>query len=222
MTEVIELPQLSPAPETGSPEPIDGKLPCPDCGTYYAVTAAGNLRKHKCPGAIIVEPPRKSRKLTATRAKQAPEKVRKLGVALIATGVESATAVVVAQAIPCKTWQIPEKVKELPDAEAMIAPLINAAWPTLPAGAQKVLANIAEQEDLIAAAFLWGEWFMTLKKWSADARAELRQNQPTQAAAPTREAYHGQQVHVANGQEPPGGYGGFPIEPFVPAGTETM
>lgn len=148
-----------------SPE-SDGKAACPECGGRFTVTKAGAIRQHKCGGVQRV----KNTSGKPRRAKRAgtPSTVRDLSVALIASSVEYVTAQAVGRSIPCDPALVPA---DLPDADAMIGPLIELAWPQLPKRAQKVVTRIADESDLIAAALGWFEYQRTLSKWAAEQRA---------------------------------------------------
>lgn len=200
---------------------IDGKSPCPDCGVYYQVTNAGTLRKHNCPGVLVVE----GNKGTAAKAparkrggrKPAPDRVRKVFAPIIASGVETGARQVFSRAVPCKPEQIPDEVVEL-DAMEMVAPLLDLLWPAMPSGAQKIAVNIAEQEDLIVCALAWWDWFKTLRTWTE----QMSQILAAQALAAQQPAYAMPTV-MESASEPTSqassspSYGAFAgAEPFQP------
>jgi hypothetical protein len=164
---------------------IDGKAPCPDCGEYYTVNANGTLRKHNCPGVITVsssgsdEKP-KTRAKRGSAKKQAPDKVKTLGSALIASGAELAARQVFSRAVPCRPDQIPDAVIDVDNPKEMVGPIIDFLWPQLPPGAQKMITNFAEQEDLIYCCIAWWSWFQGLRKWTELAAKEVAAaNKPT-------------------------------------------
>lgn len=144
---------------------IDGKAPCPDCGNYYAVLKNGSIRNHACigkvgaDGVITVAAKKPTRAQTAAAKNAAPTTVRSLGSALIAGGVEWGSVQYMRRAIPCTPEQIPDGIKDVPDADKMVGPFINILWPAIPKGAQNVISKIAEHEDIIAALMLWSDYF---------------------------------------------------------------
>lgn len=159
------------------------KAPCPDCGRPFNVNQDGTIRRHNCPGHIVIEAervPGQRRTRKVGGRKPAPAKVRRLGSAFIASGVEWGAQQTFSRAIPCAPADVPADV---PDAEKMIGPFIDLLWPQIPVGAQKVIVNLAEQEDLIVAALAWLEWYRTLAAWArteSDRRASPRVAQPVQ------------------------------------------
>ena len=148
-----------------SPE-SDGKAACPECGGRFTVTKAGAIRQHKCDGVQRV----KNSTGKPRRAKRAgtPDTVKDLSVALIASGVEYMAAQAIGRSIPCDPALVPV---DLPNADSMIVPFIELAWPQIPKKAQRVITRFANESDLIAAALGWFEWQRTLSKWAAEQRA---------------------------------------------------
>ena len=160
--EVLADPVDTPA---ASPAMVDGKAMCPDCGKTLTVTAAGNLRKHKCADGITTVDARQPRKAVAR--KKAPAGVRRLAVSVIGGTTEWSAGAIVSRRVPCDVDDIPEEVITLPDADAMIGPLVDQAWPQIPPAGQRVLIALSDKEDLIAAVLAWSEYIGQLKRWAA-------------------------------------------------------
>lgn len=168
---------------------------CPDCGGDFKVNADGSIRSHKCNGVRTINATATGDKPKTTRAKRgskgkAPSKVKTVGSAVIAAGVEAAARQVIARAVPCPPSAIPEEVVGVPDAMQMVGPLIDALWPQIPAGGQKLIANLADQEELILCVLEWVSWFKTLREWAEGAarivaEAERQKTAATAATAPT-------------------------------------
>lgn len=158
-TESFEPASLGISPES------DGKAACPECGGRFTVTKAGAIRQHKCGGVQRVKnaPGKRRVKRTGT-----PDTVKDLSVALIASGVEYMAAQAIGRAIPCDPALVPA---DLPNADSMIVPFIELAWPQIPKKAQKAITRIADESDLIAAALGWFEYQRTLTRWAAEQRA---------------------------------------------------
>ena len=206
------------------PDMIDGKAPCPDCGVYYKLNTDGTMRKHNCPGVITVESSVTATKGTPAKRtprgskKPAPEKVKQLGSGLIASGVEVGARQVFSRAVPCKPNQIPDEVVGIPDAMKMIGPLIDAVWPTMPAGAQKMAIAVADQEDLIICLLEWWEWFKTLRQWTEDAAKVVAQANDFVAQTQPTLVTNGvgpNEPQTAPSASPVGPFAG--AEPFSPA-----
>lgn len=183
-------------------ELIDGKAPCPDCGKYYKVSADGSLRAHKCSGVHEVsastgEARGRSRATTGRKSrKQAPDKVVKLGSDVIATGAEWLAANMIARAVDCKAKEVPADIE---DSEKMVGPFINAIWPKVPAGGQKLIAEIADQEDLIYACMDWYFWFQGLQQW-ADNYLAAKHEESKQSTQPMMQAVPSEGVPNVNAQ----------------------
>lgn len=182
-------------------EATPGKGTCPDCNKLLTVTSEGVLRKHKCINDISTTDSSR----TGPKGKRArtPASVRNLGVAVIAGGVEYGVAASVSRWAECPPREVPA---ELPDADVMIGPILDAIWPRMPKGAQKVIKVIADESDLLVAAMAWWEYGTKLKAWG-EAKKALVENEAT----PTR-GYQDEPIqYAANGQ---GDSGAF--EPFAP------
>jgi hypothetical protein len=95
---------------------------------------------------------------------------------------------------------------DLPDADVMIGPILDAIWPRMPKEAQRVIKVVADESDLLVAAMAWWEYGTNLRKW-ADAKQALLENEAT----PTR-GYQDEPVSfTSNGDGVIG-----PIQPFTP------
>lgn len=155
-----------------SADPIDDLTPgskanCPDCGKLLTVTKAGTIRGHKCVNDVPDDP--KSKSALNRNRKKTPAQVRRLSVALIASGIETGAAHMVGRYVPCDPAIVPV---DLSDADVMVGPLVDMAWPQLPKRAQSVLKSIADESDLIVAALAWWEWGANLRKWARAQHAE--------------------------------------------------
>lgn len=159
-TESFEPASLGISPES------DGKAACPECGGRFTVTKAGAIRQHKCGGVQRVKNTSGSKPRRSKRS-GTPETVKDLSVALIASGVEYMAAQAIGRSIPCDPALVPA---DLPNADSMIVPFIELAWPQIPKKAQRVITRFADESDLIAAALGWFEWQRTLSKWAAEQR----------------------------------------------------
>lgn len=200
---------------------LDGKAECPHCSKWVTVTASGALRTHKCAegetpdGVRTVAAAPKPRVSKAALGKKAPAQVRSLATSLIAGGVEFGTVGYMAKAIPCERKQIPEAVSDIPDADKMVGPFIELVWPTIPKGTQKVIAQLAEHEDIITALFLWAEYFGKVRAFTDAAHQQYLDSRPKQPVAPMGGIPNvvPQASNASNGR-----VDGTVVEPFVPAG----
>lgn len=195
------------------------KVPCPDCGELYTVTAAGTIRKHKCSGAIDIDNPGGGAssspavpKIVLKARRPAPKNVRAFGVAGVATGVEKLSARVVKSATGLDT--IPDEVVEIPDAEGMIGPFLDILWPQLPKGTQKFISFIADQSDVIAATLAWIDYAGTLKSFVAD------NAKPADTAAANEGTPSGTLAFLPASQQSAGTAAGNGYEPFQPVPTQ--
>jgi hypothetical protein len=146
----------------------DGKIDCDACGGRFTKNRDGSIRRHKCADGITTVSNVKGTRVSRKGGKKhAPDAVRKLGVAVIASGVEWSADAVISRAVPCEPADVPS---ELPDADAMVGPIVDALWPQIPPAAQSALIRIADQSDLIACVFMWMEYGRTLKVWTETAR----------------------------------------------------
>ena len=159
------------------PDDSDGKAECPECGGRFTRKKDGNIRSHKCADGITSVDSVKSTRVVRGK-KAAPPKVRQLGVATIAAGVEWMSATSVARYVPCEPSQVPA---ELPDADMMIGPVIDALWPQVPKGAQNAIIKIADNSDLIACLFAWIEYGRTLKGWADVQHAQVKAEEHSNA-----------------------------------------
>jgi hypothetical protein len=183
-----------------------GKAVCPDCDKLFTVTAAGEIRKHKCVNDINTGGSTASHGSKAKRPRT-PLSVRNFGVAIIGAGVEYGAAATVAQWADCSPSEVPTDLGE--NADIMIGPVLDALWPRLPKNAQRVIKNLADESDLLLSAMAWWEWGSTLKKWGDNhiAATEAQKEQ-----VPTR-------GYQDNGivQESFNGLGNAgPLQPFTP------
>jgi len=148
------------APEGGTP----GKAACPDCGKLLTITAAGELRKHKCVNDISTTRTGGAlHKAGAVKRPRTPSSVRNLGVALIGAGVEYTAAASVSRWVECPASEVPSDLGD--DADIMIGPVLDAIWPRLPKRGQRIIKALADESDLIMAAMAWYEWGKALKTW---------------------------------------------------------
>lgn len=188
--------------DTVRAEQTPGKETCPDCNKLLTVTAAGTIRKHKCVMDITTGGDSHKAGPKAKRART-PSSVRNLGVAVIAGAVEYGAAASVSRWADCTPKEVPA---ELPDADVMIGPILDAIWPRMPKEAQRAIKLIADESDLLVSAMAWYEYGSNLKKW-ADAKKVLSENEAT----PTR-GYGNVEVHESvNGDRDLG-----PFQPFTP------
>jgi len=190
------------SPEGGTP----GKAACPDCGKLLTITAAGELRKHKCVNDISTATPSHHKGATVKRPRT-PSTVRNLGVALIGAGVEYTTAASVSRWVECKPVEVPADLGD--DADIMIGPILDAIWPRLPKRGQRIIKALADESDLIMAAMAWYEWGKNLKAWGDNYIAvKVAQTEKV----PTRGYQDGIQI-----QESLNGVGAAgPLQPFSP------
>jgi len=174
--EFLEVPELTdeiidsierteePAEETPKYEP-GTQQECPTCGKSVRVRKDGTLGLHKCEP----KPNRGERFLGISNTRPVtPKKVRQFSIAIVATGVESGTAYLLARPFGVEPEQVPT---DLPDAEEMIGPLMDVVWPQIPKGAQNFLSTCADNSDLIACFLAWADWAKTLNSWVQEQRA---------------------------------------------------
>lgn len=191
---------------------VDGKLACGKCGRSFKPKADGTLRAHKCVEGVTTVSTRVGVPKRGKR-KGAPQSVRRMGVALIGAGTETLASLSVATFVPMPRADIPEKVTTLPDADAMIGPIIDRLFPELPKSTQLLLQRLAEQEDLIAAMFLWVQWSKAIADYTRAAH-DLVQEQKN---ATTRTTQNGVSNVVPISRETESGFewSEGPV-PFVP------
>lgn len=163
---------------------VDGKSVCPKCGRSFKLKADGTLRAHKCvEGIMSVDNVRTVAAKRPRGRKGAPASVRRVGVALLGAGTETLAAVTVSIAVPMARADIPEAVVTLPDADAMIGPIIDRLFPELPKSTQALLQRLSEQEDLIAALFLWAQWTKVVGQYTKEAHALVVEERKTKKSA---------------------------------------
>lgn len=157
-----------------------GKATCPDCNKLLTVTAAGEIRKHKCVNDIPTGNRTAASHGSKAKRPRTPQTVRNFGVAVIGAGVEYGAAATVAQWAECPPSEVPTDLGE--NADIMIGPILDALWPRLPKKAQGIIKSIADESDLLVSAMAWWDWGSTLKKWG-DARISIakaaEENTPT-------------------------------------------
>lgn len=151
-----------PAPRSGGLEP-GSRVDCPDCGKNLTVTAAGEIRKHKCVAELGSTRSAGSRKRKSSRA---PAAVRTLAIGAIDAGVSYGVSQAIGRYVPCDPNEVPNPGKD--DADERIGPLVDLLWPAIPAQAQQVISRIADESDLILCALAWADYFTTLRKWARE------------------------------------------------------
>jgi hypothetical protein len=188
------------SPENGT----TGKGACPDCGKLLTITAAGELRKHKCVNDV---PTTRNAQGSKAKRPRTPSTVRNLGVALIGAGVEYTTAASVSRWVECTPAEVPADLGD--DADIMIGPILDAIWPRLPKRGQQIIKSLADESDLIMCGMAWWDWGKALKQWgdmyTATKEAQLEK-------APTR----GYQDNVQIQGSPNGVGASGPLQPFSP------
>ena len=168
-------------PQRGEP---GQQVACERCGKTVRVRKDGLLSSHKC------EPKAQRGNRfdhLPDRRSTTPRKVRDFGITVLAWTLEEGSAHMLARPFGANPDDVPS---ELPDAEGMIGPPLDLLWPNIPDPAQKFIAALADNSDLIACALAWGDWARTLGKWTRDMRdyqkslaEQERQSGPTQFAA---------------------------------------
>lgn len=147
---------------------------CPKCGKDCHVTQEGKLRYHKCErGASST----RSRSGPGRKSRSVPAAVRDLAVDGIASGVEWSVSGAVSRYVPCPAKLVPAR---LPDADAMVSPLIDLLWPELPKSLQRTIASIAEHADLIDCAVLWAKYATQMKEWAQTAHEKVAEYEAEQ------------------------------------------
>lgn len=200
---VEEVPDKPGLPSTVEyPTTSDGKGICPDCGKSCSINRDGTLRSHKCVNEVG------SARSASSRAKshaKAPDSVHVITTALIAGGVEWGAAHALARSIPTD-YATARRASDMGNnADDLVKPIVNAIWPELPKGTQKLLLRIADHSDLIACLFAWSDYVAELRSF---AQSE-RERQAADTTPTTGGADHGYQGPL----DIPGP--GF--EPFRPA-----
>jgi hypothetical protein len=189
-------------------EDTPGKSTCPDCGKLLTITAAGELRKHKCVNDIsTADSGGGSHHKATVKRPRTPSTVRNLGVAIIGAGVEYGTAASLSRWVDCHPSEVPADLGD--DADVMIGPVLDAIWPRVPKRGQRIIKALADESDLIMCGMAWWEWGKNLKEWG-DRYIATREKAETET--PTRGFQDGEQIPgpvIGNG---PAG----PFEPFTP------
>ena len=173
--------------ENGTP----GKAACPDCGKLLTITAAGELRKHKCVNDVPTGGVGNGQGSHGPKAKRprTPSTVRNLGVALIGAGVEYGTAASMSRWVECHPSEVPADLGD--DAEIMIGPILDAVWPRLPKRGQQIIKSLADESDLIIAAMAWYEWGKALREWG---NRYIETKEAQQEKTPSRGYQDGEQI----------------------------
>jgi hypothetical protein len=152
----------------------DGKAECPGCGGRYKVTADGHITgQHKCTGVRQVEgdkPKSTGRAIGGKRGKaRTPDKVRQVVGDLVSAGLEWTAAEAISRSVPMPRHAIPAEIVEI-ESDSMIGPFLDIIWPQLPVKARKTISRIADEGDLILAAFAWMEWQRGIAAYTREAR----------------------------------------------------
>lgn len=177
---------LSERPEVARSSYTPGdRVGCPACGKTVSVTGKGELRAHKCdpvngPGASIVKAARSGSKRTVKR--DAPPNVRKWGVIGGAYATEYGAESYVAAVTGADRREIPEDVTKLPDPDAMVGPLVDVLWPTIPASVQKYIEQLVNHDALIECGMHWWFYFKGLQAFGRE-YALQHPNQPVRNGA---------------------------------------
>jgi hypothetical protein len=152
-----------------------GKGVCPDCNKLLTITSEGVLRKHKCVNDISTATTAKDHGSRVKRPRT-PAAVRNLGVAVLAGGIEYATAASVSRWAECDPREVPADLGN--QADIMIGPFLDAAWPRIPKEAQRVIKTVADESDVLVAVMAWWEYGTNLRKW-AEQKKVLVENEAT-------------------------------------------
>lgn len=159
----VDFELLSSEVVTG-PSNDKAKGACLECGKTLTINANGDIRAHKCVNDVASSP---KATVSNKRSKKMPPSVKKLGVNLVASGVELGATTLVVKATELPSSQV-EHVTELPDPNVMIGPFLEFLWPQMPKGAQRVLTSLADESDLILAAIAWWGYGSRLKRFTQD------------------------------------------------------
>lgn len=158
---------FSEVPDTTT-DTVDGKRECGECGKRFTVTKSGEIRQHNCNGVRTVTRTKKSGK----KVKSVPDVVMRVGTAALASGIEFGTRRTVANYVPCPPSVVPA---DLPDADAMLGPIIRFLWPNIPAKAQTIISGVCDHEDLLMCALAWSEYIGTMRKFAEAAHTAVQQ-----------------------------------------------
>lgn len=179
-----------------------GKGECPSCGKWFKINADGTLRAHTCVGLndfttngpddlTIVAPdtPTTSKRGASKRprasSKTAPDNVKRLGRAGLASGTELLAKQYILRSTGVDPARVDwERVTDISksDAEVMYNPFIDLLWPQIPARGQKAIRAIADREDIIEALFAWGEYGKRVNDVAKQITQQLAQEQPQRPA----------------------------------------
>ncbi len=157
------------------------EVACDICGKPVVVKRDGYLRQHKCEA-----PAQRGTRLEKIppRRPPTPQRVREFSIGVIAWAVEEGTASTIGRAVGCDPAIVPS---ELPDADDMIGPPLDLIWPSIPDAAQRFIAKIADEADLIACGIAWWDWLRVLSKFTREHRAyNQRIAQEREAHGPTQ------------------------------------
>jgi hypothetical protein len=185
---------------------MDDQVTCPLCEKKFKATLSGGVRKHKCVDSaddVVRDVPLAKPRNTPRRKKgDTPEKVLTFTRGVIATGIEWGSEQTLSRVTGVRCSEIPEEVYALPDDAAMIDPLVKAVWPKMPPTVQKVMVDLADHEDVIAAMFLWYEWQQSMRTWAEKTIAEREaQDESVKADEPVDHAVQWRPIttHFAHG-----------------------
>jgi len=209
--DITSVDQVSPNVPAGRGE----RRECPECGKSLTVNADGSLRGHKCAnGVTTVNRTKAATTSTRKRGKgkrlaDVPANVQRVGTAALASGIEWTARTSLASYIPCPREVIPSEVTDIPDAGAMVGPLVKFIFPQLPVKAQSLVTSICDNEELILCALAWWDYSQKLQKFGKAAHAAVLEASKSHATT---------SQGVSNGvQGPVNGTSVFAgVEPFSP------
>ena len=151
----------------------EGKGRCEACAGIFSITRTGALRSHKCLDGTTVVKTTRSPKVTRKGRHKTPASVRRVLIPPIASGIEWGAETWVCAVTDLTPDTVPTvldgagdpvSVVELPDAEAMIGPLLDAVWPQIPTRAKTIISDLADKEELILCLLAWLEYGRNLQK----------------------------------------------------------
>lgn len=160
--------ELDPGVSTPDTATSDGRAVCPDCGKDCSINRDGTLRSHKCVNEV---PSARTASSRAKKTAKAPDSVHVITTALIAGTVEWGAAQTLARSIPTDYPTARRATDMGNNADDLVKPIVNAIWPELPPGAQKLLLRLADHSELIACLFAWSDYVANLRQFAADERA---------------------------------------------------
>lgn len=157
-----------------------GKADCPDCGKTLTVTAAGALRSHKCG----------TRESSSSgRRGGMPRAAREISIAAAASGVEWSSSHFVASIVDCDARDVPA---DIPDADGMIGPLLDALWPSVPDPLKRAVRKAGDNKALIVAVVGWWEWGRDLRRWSQEQLDAKREQEVSDEFPAAHESGYGE------------------------------